>query len=189
MSVESAHSASEASRSSRSAEAAAFVRRWLGRLLLASLLVIFLYVAWAVPYPTGPREVPPSVVDALYAADQFDLLSLDPIQDRYPAPDAFHSYKVLGIVEITDRATRAQLIRALQKSAAHADMVKACFDPRHGIRARRNGRDVDILICFQCAYAHVLEGTQITHGFGVSDSQQAFFNSVLRRAGVPLPSR
>jgi hypothetical protein len=64
--------------------------------------------------------------------------------------------------------------------------VAACFNPRHGIRASREGKTIDLVICFEClqVYVYAEEGRQ--GSFLTTSSPQPVFDQVLREAGVPL---
>src|SRR5215471_5786878 len=117
-------------------------------------------------------HVPSSVMSELEHADQYELLSLDPQYHRTPPEDSFHGWRVLGRTSVTDPESRKSLNRALRFGAWEAGLAYRCFNPRHGVHLLKNGKSVDLVICFQCRYTRVFYGTQLTDGFGVSGSQQ-----------------
>ena len=61
----------------------------------------------------------------------------------------FHGYLILGQAQVRSAETRTNLLDALYKVMGKGDPY-ACFNPRHGIRAVRNKKTVDLVICFEC---------------------------------------
>lgn len=129
--------------------------------------------------------------EVLESPDSFVLYSLDPIKIS-PTPrasnstDLFHDYSVLGKAEITLPEERTKLLRALYKGIVQGYELKyvaSCFNPRHGIRATRQGVVVDFVICFECLsiaiYAEEETGVKTT-SWGAST-----FNSALQRHSLP----
>jgi hypothetical protein len=134
-------------------------------------------------------HVPGPVMEALEHADQYELLSLDPMHYRELPPDNFHRWSVLGRTSVTDPATRKKLNRALRTGAWGAGMPYMCFNPRHGIHVVQAGRSVDLVICFECRQARVFDDGNANEGFLVSGSPQPAFDEALRNAGVPLAQK
>src|SRR5262249_52718145 len=110
---------------------------------------------------------PDSFRAVLDAADTVELLSLDPNDADFddededdesearprvvnpsppPAPaDLFHGFLVLGKTVLEDPAERSAILSALYRGIDESDGdVVMCFDPRHGIRARRGEAVVDV---------------------------------------------
>ena len=146
--------------------------------------------------PAGRANVfPDKLKQILRKADHFTLLSLDPGLRRKTRPSAsleepFHGYRVLGRVDITDDKERAQLLNALYRGVEHFDEngVRACFLPRHGIRATLPGHTVDLVICFQC-WQMVIFGSDVPNLL-TTDSPRSTFDEALKKAGIqiePLP--
>lgn len=136
----------------------------------------------------GPKnDVPEPTMSALQDAEQYLLLSLDPKHHDMPPPDAFHRWGVLGRTTVADPATRKRLNDALRAGARENDgTVAGCFNPRHGIRAVKGEKWVDLVICFECMSVQVYEDGKQTRGFLVTESPQKVFDEVLKKAGVPL---
>jgi hypothetical protein len=86
-------------------------------------------------------------------------------------------------------AVRKQILAHLDKGISDSDGNGAkCFDPRHGIRAKRDGKTVDLVICIECGWIYVFrdekaerQGVAITTG-----KPQTSFDEVLKEAEVPL---
>jgi hypothetical protein len=132
--------------------------------------------------------IPAPAATILEHADHFELLSLDPRPQWEPVEGDFHRYKVLGTVTINDPETRKKLVTAFKRAVAeNQDYVAACFNPRHGIRVTRNGKQVDFVICFQCAQAEVFG--EVYTRLLIANSARALFDSVLQSSGIPLADR
>ncbi|GAA5497310.1 hypothetical protein Rhal01_03503 [Rubritalea halochordaticola] len=97
----------------------------------------------------------------LRQADKLELYSLVPSPHRDPDgnridPDpkkTFHAYYIYGKIEITDPDRMDQVRTAVHQSVTTESNTSKymCFNPRHGVRAYRNGEVRDYLICFECA--------------------------------------
>jgi hypothetical protein len=113
---------------------------------------------------------------------------LNPHYQKRPTQDDFHGYRVRGITVITDRETRKNLVSAFQQGVVeNQGMIAARFNPRHGIRVTRNGKQADFVICFECAQVQLF-GTVEAH-FLISSSPKALFDSMLLRAGISLADK
>src|SRR5260221_8734957 len=96
-------------------------------------------------------EVPADAKAILEKAEQIELLSLYPANDKEKSKEFFHHYPILGKVVIKDEKTRKALIAALEKGAKENKGIAAnCFMPRHGVRATAGGKTLELVICFQC---------------------------------------
>jgi hypothetical protein len=118
-------------------------------------------------------------------AEVIELLSLDPAEGK--EKEGFHGYKVLGSVKLEKKADREKLLKAFYKGIDDSDgTVAACFIPRHGLRAKVDGKLIEIVICFQCLSMRVyVEGkpsSALTTG-----SPAAVFNEILKEHKVALP--
>lgn len=145
--------------------------------LLALGLMLFLTAC-------GERE-PPMVVPI---SDELTLYSLDPvgpIQTPAAGVETFNGYKVLGKVVITDPQERRDIVTAINRGIAEGGQQYKCFDPRHGLHMVTNGKNRDLLICFQCGnYYFYPQADGLSNS--ISSSPQALLNQILKKAGVPL---
>lgn len=129
------------------------------------------------------QRLPDSTVVVLEQADQFELLALDPVPTK--SDHAFHGYAVLGAAKISQTDTRRRLISALRQSMRKRDWVVAtCFNPRHGIRATRNGKQIDLVICFECLSFRLYGDREET--FLITNTPKTLFDEVLKNSGVSL---
>jgi hypothetical protein len=100
----------------------------------------------------------------------------------------FHTYPVLGKVEIVDGSKRNELIAALRQSMEQGKEAAACFWPRHAIQIVSKGKTTDYLMCFQCGVVEIhAEGGHSSHL--LAREQQAVFDGHLKDAGIPLAPR
>jgi hypothetical protein len=133
------------------------------------------------------RDARLDVLRELESAERYELLSLDPTRPSSLPPDHFYGWRVLGRASITEPDLRAKLNAALRAGANEAGVSPAaCFDPRHGIRAERKGKVIDLVICFACSQVKVSRDGESAEGFFVSYSPVAAFNEALRLKSVPI---
>ena len=124
----------------------------------------------------------------LEQADQFQLLSLDPVYQVKAVKDDFYGYKVLGTTLVKDAETRKKLVSAFERGVAeNQGIMAACFNPRHGIHVTRGGKTADFVICFECDQVSV-HGDVQGH-FLITGSPQPVFDRALLNANVPLGRR
>jgi hypothetical protein len=135
-------------------------------------------------------QIPADARAALEKADEWELYSLDPTRQTDPPKDAFHGWKVLGKTTVKDADTRKKLLAALEKGAKDNDgIAAACFNPRHGVRVKAEGKTIDLVICFECFSASVYAGDERTASFLTTASPQPALDKVLTDAKVPLPGK
>jgi hypothetical protein len=94
---------------------------------------------------------------ALAAPDQLVLYALDPCPPRHEHPRGlFHGWKVLGRVPVREAGAREAMDAAV--GGIRPGVGAKCFEPRHGVRATAGSESVDVVICFECAWAYVYLG-------------------------------
>ena len=156
---------------------------------LASFAMLLTTVsAWTAEKPENKLSA--DVQTILEKAEQFELLSLDPAVEGVKGKEGFHGWKILGKTMVKDAAVRKEIVTALDKGIAESDGNGAkCFDPRHGIRAQRDGKTVELVICFECGWVYVFSGEkEARQGVAVTTGKpQTVFDKVLKEAEVPLP--
>ncbi|MBX9579085.1 MAG: hypothetical protein K2X87_02155 [Gemmataceae bacterium] len=137
--------------------------------------------------PDDANRLPDGVGELLAAADRTELLSLDPDAGPTREPGHFWSWRVLGTATVEQPDVRRRLLAALERGVAeNTGWVRACFTPRHGIRAARGGASVDLVVCFECAQVYIYRDCKLSDSVRVSDSPEPVFDQVLTAAGVPL---
>ena len=118
--------------------------------------------------------------------EPFILYSLhgnDVEPDKRPkTAEQFHSFPVLGKVEIANADSRKEILAALQAGMGKGERHK-CFWPRHGIRVVSNGQATDYVICFECGLVSVFGGSNETKS--TDTSAAVVFNRYLKDVGVP----
>ncbi len=133
-------------------------------------------------------HLPSEVKTLLQNADEFTFYSLNPEPDfKHKSTNALGSYPILGQTRIRAGAERNRLLDALDNGIANGNGIAKCFDPRHGIRARKDGETIECLICFECRQIRAWSNKGTKWEFVTSDEPAAIFNRVLKKARVPLP--
>lgn len=124
----------------------------------------------------------------LDSPEQMTLYSIDGREGKQvESKEFFHNYPVLGKVEITDPAMRAQLISALKDGIARRpEHSPKCFWPRHGLKVTANGRTVEYVICFECSSLQEYVGEMRQRSVEINSDVQTAFDKPLKEAGVPL---
>ncbi|HEX4792388.1 MAG TPA: hypothetical protein VH370_01265 [Humisphaera sp.] len=128
---------------------------------------------------------------ALSGADQYEVLSLDPyfvsLSPRPESVQSFHGRAILGELKAPDNSVRQKLSEALRSGVNASDgRMKACFNPRHGIRVTHSGVVTDYVVCFECLQIEVWRNDKMVAHMLTNSSPEPLFDAILREAGVPL---
>jgi hypothetical protein len=136
------------------------------------------------------NEVPRDIQSVLDKASELELYSLDPVTPEKPNA-GFHGWKVLGKTSVKDAEERKKLLTALTKGVAeNPDKQAKCFQPRHGLRAKLDGKTVDLAICFECLHIKVYANdTEREQPILVSGSPEPVFDKILKDAKVKLADK
>jgi len=150
---------------------------------------------------TAVWHLPAALKQILNDADEFILFSLDPTPDfEHKSKDTFKRYPVIGQTKIKAWSTRRQLTEELNNAIRAGDSLTvsngvvslsgpfaSCFNPRHGIRARRSRETVELLICFECEQVQIDSSKEAERVLKLTKKPSRTFNAVLKSAGVALP--
>lgn len=117
------------------------------------------------PLPGGPavdRAFPPAVRAVLEGPEGLEVFAL--VCERGPAPDeaALDGYPIVaGTGPLAPRDARA-VVAAVYQDVLDGSAMAMCFEPHHGVRARRDGHVVDLAICYACLQVYVfLDGKYV----------------------------
>lgn len=126
---------------------------------------------------------------ALRNAEVLELYSLSAVSssaaEKIKPEGVLRGQLVLGKTAITDKARRDRLVDAFEKAVASSTGTEpACFLPRHAIRAVRDGKAYDFVICFQCIQVHVYGGMLSPFPYLVDQSAEPLFDQMLKEAKV-----
>lgn len=141
--------------------------------------------------PSAKVDDLPAFLRPLAEADKVTLYSIDgsmkaPGEDRPKAAQEFRGYPVLGSVEISPVERRAEMILALKRGTEDLDHGFArCFWPRHALRAEKDGKSVDYVICFECSWIKVF-GDGGVQDIVTKKGAQDLLNRHLKAAGAPI---
>lgn len=137
-------------------------------------------------------KLPAAAKTILDAAEDVVLYSIDPGEPGKPRdPEqrgGFHGYEILGKTTLGKAAIRRRVRSAIETGIAESDGVSGCFRPRHGLRARHDGKTLDLLICFECLSIKVVVGDEQSFVW-TSQSPQKTLDRVLREAGATLAAK
>ena len=154
------------------------------------------FVGWgakAVHGADGKNALPDPARTVLEKAQRIEVLSLGVSRER--SKHDYHGRTVLGRTTVRDADTRRRVMAALNKGIEEYDGTAAeGFKPRHGIRARYDGKTVDLVICFECLSMQVFtrheKGNVLTKDSVLTTaSPAAIFDEVLKDATVPLGAK
>jgi hypothetical protein len=178
------------------------MKRWRLTLLLVAVIVgsaCFFFQQRSNSFRLAFAGLPLKTSRTLKHADRFILFSLEPYLEPHSkladkssrSPEKFHGFLILGKTEITDKTERKQLLNDLFDCipTGRPPWIAMCFNPRHGIRAIRNGENVDLLICFECGRMYVFASKNDSEYSSINfdRSKPSEFNRVLKAADVKLP--
>ena len=99
------------------------------------------------------NELPADARAILEKAESFELYSLDPdpAGKKRKAKGELHGWWVLGKTIVKEADARQKIRAALLKGVADSTGRRhECFEPRHGLKASRGSKTVDLVICFEC---------------------------------------
>ena len=141
--------------------------------------------------------LPGDARDILEHADQFEILSLRPrgtwIENDTTQylPGLFHGHRILGRAAVPPERRR-RLVEALYAGVNESPSLGAgCWEPRHGIRARRGDRTVELQICFKCIAVRATglrvpeTDKLVRRKRPTTRSPNPVFDAELRRLGLP----
>jgi hypothetical protein len=145
----------------------------------------------AAPAPVENSPLPDAAENALSTGTDVELFSLSPDdQENRDESQGFHGWEILGSTPIQDQTTRTKLLTAFRAGVEENDgSVDGCFDPRHGIRVKHDGKTFDFVICFTCySVVWYVDDKQESEAILITDSPRGVFDGVLKTAKVPLPA-
>jgi len=132
-----------------------------------------------------PPTLPPQVRDFLLYATTFEIVAIHPSYSDPPcqAPGEkdcrsdgaklFWLHRILGQARVDAREERTELVDLIDEAIGDGDPVASCFDPRHAVSATRDGRRIDILICFECLSLIVYDEAESTPNTGTKHDRDS----------------
>jgi hypothetical protein len=117
----------------------------------------------------------------------FALASFIPVSDQNPP--MFHNYRILGQTEIKDKNIQDRIRAIYDDGISDTHFSSACFSPKHGIRAIKDGQKLDIVICFHCSLVRMYLNDKQAADYHFGSIHQPDFDTILTAAHVPLPHK
>lgn len=197
---------------SKSTFKVSFMKKWIIAIVLtgvvsfAAVFAVKRYLRNKLRKPT-PAQIkaafPDNTRDIFEHSDKFILLSLAGMEASLPTPfeltsfipasnanlltgSMFHNYRVLGQTEIQNKGVREHIRAIYDDGITDKSFSSACFSPKHGIRAVKNGQTLDFVICFHCSLAHVYLNNKQVAGYHFGSIHRPDFDAILADANVPL---
>jgi hypothetical protein len=123
--------------------------------------------------------------------DSLTVYSLDGNDERgdeKPRGEMFHSFQVLGKVDIASPKDRTAILAAIKQGMAKGDQSSKCFWPRHGVKFTQAGKILEYLICFQCNELQLYTDGVQTYEYTqpTADTAHPILDRHLTAAGIPL---
>lgn len=119
--------------------------------LTLSLLLLVVTGCVSPAEPAGPHVTLYALQPAVY---DYNIGEGEPLADpgHDPARGYFHSYKILGQVDLTRTDQGTALAGYLLEHTEYPQgLIAGCFEPRHGLRVVEDGNPTDYVICFSCS--------------------------------------
>ena len=137
-----------------------------------------------------------ALLEAVEGAEVVEIVSLDPeppeppvgggvVPAVKPGP-AFHGWPFLDRSAAVSESDRAALLNDLRKMLrTPSDVAFACFTPRHAVRLKALGGDLDIVICFECLNMEIYAVPGGLPTFvSFRSANEELWNRVFRRSGI-----
>lgn len=156
-------------------------RRTLSLTVLATLALATL--------ATGCSSLPEPAAGVLGGAEELEVFSIESSMERRGEPmpegaELLHGNRVIAKAAVTDAAEREAIVSIVEGGLDPSVPPALCFVPRHAVRAKRAGKTIELVICYQCNQVKVfvdgLDGETLTTSNVQKDLDAAF-----QRAGLP----
>jgi hypothetical protein len=130
------------------------------------------------------QESDARAIDALLSqTSEVELISIDPTPlTKDTKPDDRVSGRAILREKKAIAELRAALVAGIREN--QGTMI-GCWDPRHGLKFKADGREVTLTICFHCEHGYVAGVAHLTE-FYTSRSPQAVFDRVFKQAGLTI---
>jgi len=136
-----------------------------------------------------PASLREQALWVLEAPDALELFALDPFSDHAPdrPGERFHGFIVLGRAA-PDGIPRQQVARALWRGLRSDEPLRECFYPRHGARAFRGAKAVELVVCVTCGHAVIHASDSLSADVETTDAPEVALDQALMAAGAkPFP--
>ncbi len=103
-----------------------------------------------------PPQLPAGVHEVLRSATEFELFAVHPYPHSIQADglqdaEQLDGFAILGQVTVLDETLRRDVVSVLYSGVEASDgSLAMCFNPRHALHASAGGRELELLICYEC---------------------------------------
>ena len=126
-----------------------------------------------------------SVFDAAEELEIFTIQSTMETQGEPFPPDTIllQGHRVVASAIVKDSAQRQEITRIVNSGIDPDTFPASCFIPRHALRAKRAGKVVELVICYQCQQIQIfVNGSRIETI--TTNNVQAELDAAFARAGL-----
>lgn len=130
--------------------------------------------------------------DTSFLPGEFDSVTVYSLECDFdkstlpPDAELFHGNLVLGKTEVS-KEMAVKVMSAIRADIAKGSTINKCFWPHHAIRVMTGGRELDILICYQCrGFERTENGKLVTTSFPMDVQSRQTLNAVLQSKGIKL---
>jgi hypothetical protein len=104
--------------------------------------------------------LPEAIWERVAEADRLNIYSLSREQaSGSEGCERLHGYPILSQVDVVGPRT-AEVYSSLRAGSEEGTLGQRCFMPRHGVRAIRGEKALDLVICFACTNMAMFESSE-----------------------------
>lgn len=136
-----------------------------------------------------PHRLPDAYRSVVLAADSMEILWLNAEYERgtEASPEHFRNYRIRSRATVAEAGQRASLGAAVIKSIEEYPFGSAmCFDPRHGLIARKGGVEIHLVICYECSAVYAFHGKRQAVA-ALNSVSRTDLNAFLVSQGIGVP--
>lgn len=124
------------------------------------------------------------VATAITSADSIELISINP---NFRKGGDYHGWQELGRATIESAATQKEIVAKLDDAINRSDgTVAGCFNPRHAVLAKHEGKTYEVIICFECMSLLIQIDGKRVGSETITQAHSGYFNQLLTNAKLPI---
>jgi hypothetical protein len=135
-------------------------------------------------HPASIHLLPGETQRFLRQADAVEVFSL---AGETGGEGQFQGAKVLGSVVVENAGVRRRLMDRIILANRYSLGGLLCLGAEYGVRVRHGAAILDLTFCFDCSQVWVHGSDGYYDGGTVASFPVSFLNTILTKAGIPLP--